>query len=141
MKKTVMLSICGKQTYMDQEPELIELMTEGSLEKTENGWRIVYQESDLTGLEGVTTCFEIATDEIVLTRTGPLKSQMVFQKGVTHESLYEMPFGALLLRVSATKIAYTLEETGGSVDLVYSIEIEHSSAGVIEYRLEIKPVN
>ena len=141
MKQTVMLSICGKQTYQDQEPDVIELVTEGSLEKTETGWKILYQESNLTGLEGVTTCFDIADDQMVLTRTGPLKSQMVFQKGITHESLYEMPFGALLLRVCATKIDHTLDQTGGSVDLVYTIEIEQSSAGVIEYHLDIRPVS
>lgn len=141
MKQTVMLSIRGKQTYMDQEPEIIELVTEGSLEKTEKGWNIVYLESDLTGLAGVTTCFEIEKDQIMLTRTGPLKSQMVFQKGTTHESLYEMPFGALLLRVCATKIAFDLDDNGGCVDLGYTIEIEQSAAGCIDYHLDIRPVN
>lgn len=28
MKKTVMLSICGVQTYMDQDPDTIELVTD-----------------------------------------------------------------------------------------------------------------
>ena len=138
MKQNVMLSICGKQKYMDQEPDVIELVTEGSLEKTENGWKVVYMESNLTGLEGVTTCFEMEPDKIVLTRTGPLKSQMVFQKGIAHESLYQMEFGALLLTVCATKIDYSIDEKGGTVDLGYNIEIEQSSAGVIDYHLDIK---
>ena len=32
MSIPVILSICGRQTYMDQEPEVIELITEGSME-------------------------------------------------------------------------------------------------------------
>lgn len=140
MKQNVMLSICGKQSYMDQEPEVIELVTEGTLEKTEAGWQILYQESHLTGMEGVTTCFEIEPGKIVLTRTGKLRSQMVFQQGIAHESLYQMEFGALLITVCARKIEYSLDETGGIVDLSYSIEIEQSSAGMIDYHLEIRPV-
>ena len=50
MKKQVILSICGKQYYADQEPEVIELTTEGTMEKTENGWDICYVETELTGL-------------------------------------------------------------------------------------------
>ena len=34
MKKTVVLSIRGKQTYPQQEPEVIELVTEGTMEFT-----------------------------------------------------------------------------------------------------------
>ena len=57
MKQNVMLSIKGKQCYQDQEPEIIELVTEGTLEKLSNGWELLYQESDLTGMDGVTTSF------------------------------------------------------------------------------------
>ena len=140
MKQNVMLTIRGVQRYMEQEPDTIELITEGTLEQRENGWEIVYQESNLTGLEGVTTSFLMEPEQIVLTRTGPLKSQMVFSLGQPHESLYEMEFGALMISVCATKMQYSITPDGGTVDLNYRIEIEQSSAGDIEYHLEIKPM-
>lgn len=140
MKKNVMLSIRGTQRYMDQEPEVIELVTEGTLEQLDKGWEIVYKESDLTGLEGVTTSFLVEPGKIILTRTGPLKSQMVFSLGQPHESLYQMEFGALLITVCATKIEYEISDQCGTVDLDYTIEIEQSSAGQIEYHLELKPM-
>ncbi len=138
MKIPVMLSICGKQNYIDQEPEVIELVTEGTLENTGNGWEICYEESDLTGLEGAFTSFLVEQDKITLTRTGNLTSQMVFRVGVRHESLYNMGFGVLLITVNATKIQHELTENGGYVDLSYGIEIEQTAAGNIDYRLEIK---
>lgn len=140
MKMDVMLSIRGVQRYAEQEPDTIELITEGTLEQRENGWEIVYQESNLTGLEGVTTSFLMEPEQIVLTRTGPLKSQMVFALNQPHESLYEMEFGALMLSVCATKMHYAITPQGGTVDLNYRIEIEQSSAGDIEYHLDIKPM-
>ena len=140
MKSKVMLSIRGTQHYEDQEPEVIELITEGTLEKRGNAWELIYQESDLTGLAGVTTSFLLEGDKIVLTRTGKLNSQMVFQEGVLHNSLYEMEFGALMLTVCASRIHYDLSMAGGTVDLVYGIEIEQTSAGVIDYHLNISPM-
>lgn len=140
MKRNVMLSIRGRQTYMDQEPEIIELVTEGTLELLDTGCEILYQESRLTGLEGVTTSFLIEEDKIVLTRTGALKSQMVFALGQPHDSLYQMDFGALLITVCATRIQSSFTEQGGTVDLEYRIEIEQSSAGMIDYHLDIRYV-
>ena len=138
MKKRVLLTLQGKQSYMDQEPEIIELVTEGTLESTADGWNICYEESDLTGLKGTTTVFEIAPDKIVLTRRGPLNSQMVFVPGYNHESLYQMEFGALMMVVCASKITYDLSSQGGSVDLVYSIEIEQTMAGTVDYHLDVQ---
>ena len=138
MKKTVLLSICGKQNYPGQEPDRIELVTEGTLEKTENGWILTYEESDLTGLQGVTTTFRVAPGVIQLDREGPLNSKMVFREGVPHDSLYQMEFGALMITVCATRIAWQLSPQGGTVDLDYSIGIEQLAAGSISYHLEIR---
>lgn len=139
MTKSVMLSLKGTQSYMDQEPEIIELVTEGILKQIDDGWELSYEESALTGLEGVTTTFRIFPGKIVLSRAGKLKSEMVFQVGQMHDSLYQMDFGALMITVCATRVDYAISEDGGVVDLVYGIEIEQSEGGVIEYHLEIQP--
>ena len=138
MKQAVTLMIRGRQQYPEQEPEIIELTTEGTMELRNGGWDISYQESALTGLEGVTTTFRVEPDKVILTRTGALKSQMIFQKGIAHDSLYQMPFGALLLTVEATSLFYDIVPDGGVIDLSYNISIENTEAGVIDYHLDIR---
>lgn len=138
MKQNVILSIQGRQLYEEQEPEVIELITEGTLEKLPEGWSICYEESSLTGMEGVTTTFSIQPGKITLTRTGALQSTMVFQIGVLHESLYQLEFGALMISVCAKTVDYELSETGGTVDLVYGIDIENSGGGLVEYHLDVR---
>ena len=139
MSIPVMLSIVGRQSYMDQDPDSVELVTEGTLEFRDGGWDLRYEESALTGLEGVTTTFRIERDGIVLNRTGKLRSQMVFREGVEHESLYQMEFGALMVTVCAQRIWAQISESGGIVDLIYSIQVEQEAAGQIDYHLEITP--
>ena len=139
MKKDVVLSICGKQYYPGQDPDVIELVTDGILEEKDGGWNICYEESELTGLAGVTTTFRLETDMVILERTGRLQSKMVFQQGIPHESLYQMEFGALLMTVCAQMIEASIGDDGGTVDLQYSIAIENNDAGLVEYHLDIRP--
>ena len=131
MKTEVMLSVKGMQSYMDQEPEAIELVTEGVLENVDGGWKITYAETELTGMAGVQTTFFVKDDVVTLTRTGKLSSQMVFKEGVSQDSLYKMEFGALMLTVCATQVAADLTRQGGTIDLRYNISVEQSAAGVI----------
>lgn len=138
MKRTVVLSIQGTQRYEDQAPEVIELVTEGTMEFRDNGWDIAYEESALTGLEGVTTTFRVEKDQITLTRTGKLNSQMIFRQGETHDSLYQMEFGTLMLTVEAKFMYFDILPEGGSIDLTYGISIENTEAGVIDYHLDIR---
>lgn len=140
MKRQVVLNIRGTQRYEGQEQDTIELVTEGFMEKIEGGWALSYEESDLTGLAGVTTVFRVEEGRVTLRRSGKLNSQMVFQEGVSHESLYQMEFGALMMTVCAQRISYDLDEKGGYVDLIYSIQIEHSAVGLVEYHLDVRSV-
>ena len=138
MKRDVVLSIRGRQTYADQEPEVIELVTEGTMTFRNGGWDISYEETALTGLEGVTTTFRVEPGKVVLTRTGKLRSEMVFEEGVPHDTLYQMAFGTLMMTVKATFVFFDIVEDGGTIDLSYNLDIENTEAGVIDYHLDIR---
>ena len=137
MKIPVMLSICGRQAYADQEPDTIQLVTEGVMEFRDNGWDIRYEESELTGMAGVTTLFRVERGKVILRRSGALTSEMVFREGISHTSLYQMDFGALMITVCASRIFAQLGEQGGMIDLVYTVDIENSAVGTVDYHLDI----
>mgnify|MGYP003295331159 CR=1 FL=1 len=138
MKQAVVLSIRGRQSYPGQEPEIIELVTEGWMEFRNGGWDISYEESELTGLQGVTTTFRVEPEKVILERTGNLRSRMVFEKDVPHDSLYQMAFGTLMLTVKATSVFFDIVPDGGVIDLTYAISIENTEAGEIDYHLDIR---
>ena len=117
---------------------MIELMTEGTMELKDGGWEISYEETELTGMAGVTTTFRVEPGTVTLRRTGKLRSEMVFQQGVRHESLYQLDFGALLMAVTAKQVYFDIVPDGGVIDIVYSIEIENSAAGLVDYHLDIR---
>lgn len=108
------------------------------MELRDGGWDISYEESALTGMEGVTTTFRVEPEKVILLRTGALRSRMVFQKGVPHDSLYQMNFGTLMITVCAKSVFFDLMPDGGMIDLVYSIDIENTAAGMVDYHLDIR---
>ena len=138
MKQDVVLRIRGRQSYDGQEPDVIELVTEGTMELRDGGWDISYEETELTGMAGVTTTFRVEPGKVILRRTGKLRSEMVFQEGMRHESLYQLEFGALLMTITAKQVFFDIVPDGGTIDLLYSIDIENSAAGLVDYHLDIR---
>ena len=138
MKQPVVLSIRGRQCYDGQEPDVIELVTDGTMAFTDGGWDISYEETELTGMAGVTTTFRVEPNTVIVSRSGKLRSKMEFRLGETYESLYQMEFGTLMMAVTARQVVFDITSEGGFVDLSYDIEIEHSEAGLIDYHLDIR---
>ena len=58
-KIPVLLIIRGEQYFDDVDPNETKLMTDGTMEVTEEGYLLTYQESELTGMEGTTTTFKV----------------------------------------------------------------------------------
>ncbi len=138
MKKQVALTILSTQHYSEQGPDTIELVTDGTLEYCDGAWEICYEETDLTGMDGVLTTFRLEPGQITLRRSGKLRSEMVFREGMIHESLYQMELGVLMLTVCAKQIEAQVDENGGTVDMVYSVAVENNEAGLVEYHLDIR---
>ena len=139
MDKSVIISIKGKQSYEDVEDETIELVTEGLLAKEGEGeYTLSYQESELTGLEGTLTTFQIENGRITLMRIGEVNSQMVFEEGRRHLSMYNTPYGALAVGVNTRRMRTTLGDDGGNIEIDYAIEIDHAVAGRNLFEINVR---
>ena len=137
MKKEVLITLRGTQ-ITEQGPETVELMTKGTMTGRNGKFAISYEETELTGTPGVTSTFLILNpNRVILTREGPIKSRMVFVKGVKEESLYDLSFGSLLLGVYTRDIQVDLTEDGGRLFIDYTVELEQSITSENSYEILI----
>lgn len=134
----VLLSIRGEQYFDGIDPDATELMTEGFMTLTEDGMVLSYEESELTGMEGTTTTFEVKGSRVTLTRSGAVNSQMVFEEGRQHTSLYETPFGELSVDIQTSVLKHNLSERGGLMEIKYSIAVEHTVTGRNCFKIRVK---
>lgn len=139
MEKEALLTITGTQRFQEEAPETTKLVTEGVLRCEDGAVELSYEETELTGLSGTTTTFRIEGARVILSRTGAMKSRMVFAVGQEDHSLYDIGHGALMIAVRAESIRSSVGEDGGVLEVCYAISIEEETAGEIEYKIEVRP--
>ena len=138
-KKEIILFVKGEQSYDGVEPEVMELITEGTMTIDDGGEIILeYQESELTGMQGTSTRFIVNQDEVELTRTGMIESRMLFQRGKRNSSLYETPWGTMMVDVSTTQLAHRLSERGGVMEIGFTIAVNHQVTGENRFKIRVK---
>ena len=138
MEKDVVISIKGMQKYEGNDPDTVELVTAGRLMKDKAGYTLSYQESEITGLEGTLTTFQIEPERVTLLRVGEYNSQMVFQEGRRHMSMYNTPYGAIEIGISTRHLMADLHAQGGNIEIDYAIEVDHALAGRNIFQINVK---
>ena len=138
MEKEVVISIKGMQKYEGAPPDVIELVTEGRLVREGGSYTLSYQESELTGLEGTLTTIQVDGEQVTLMRMGEFNSQLVFQEGRRHLSVYNTPYGAMSVGVNTRHLMAELTDQGGDIEVDYSVEVDHAIAGRNVFRINVK---
>ena len=137
MEKDVVISIKGIQKYENTDPDVIELVTAGRLTRVGESYTLSYQESELTGLEGTLTTIQVDGEQVTLMRVGEFTSQMVFQEGRRHLSMYNTPYGAMAIGVNTRHLLADLTDQGGDIEIDNAIEIDHTLAGRNVFQIKV----
>ncbi|MBQ4577970.1 MAG: DUF1934 domain-containing protein [Clostridia bacterium] len=138
MKKDVIISIRGLQEQDGETGDPITLVTPGRYYRKNDSYYISYEESELTGLAGTRTTLRIKPDYVKLVRTGLYPSELLFELGKRHMSLYHTDYGDLSIVVSTNHIRNTLTDDGGDLDVQYTVEVANTPVGVNHLSLTIK---
>ena len=101
--------------------EVSESTVSGFMKPTENGFFLTYSEE---GDGGRTVCDITAEQNCVrVRRIGSVVSDLLFEVGAAHTSIYEVPPYRFDMTVEATKIRNTLSLGTGMLDLFYKMQI------------------
>ena len=118
--------------------DIIEVITPGDFEKTDYGYKVQYEETKLSGMEGTTTYVKIYDNKFILEREGSTTTKMEFIKDVSTISLYNTPYGMLDLKVNTTDIDINMTEVGGSLNATYGMELAGQEPIITDISIEIK---
>lgn len=137
-KEKVMINIKGFQNFEATGQDDIGLLTEGTLAAMPFGWELAYEESELTGMEGTLTTFLIEPERVTLLRTGPVCTQMVYELGRRHHSMYNTPYGSLEVGITTSMMDVVMSQKGGHINVDYAIELDHALMGQNSIRLTVR---
>lgn len=122
----VLLTIKGTNIE-NGEKELVEFVTEGRLQVKPGGYLLEYDETELTGEEGVTTKVLLEDGSVTLMRNGEVDTHMVFKENQVFESNVSTPFGMVRMNVFAHHVESTLNDKSGLLDLEYEVSTQEMS--------------
>lgn len=120
---SVVLSIVGSQRDASGDTEEFELVTAGKYYRHADVDYFAYDESELTGMEGVRTLLKVYHDKVVLVRMGAVKQRQEFCIGMHNISNYETPYGVLSLGVRTKDLTIELCDGVGSMAIAYDLDI------------------
>ena len=115
-----LIIITGTQTA-DGEQDVIELTTNGTLQRKESGWLLTYNETEATGMEGTVTTLDITPGKLYLMRSGSHPSMLILEKNRRHHCNYHTPYGTIDLGTYTSELTYDLGDTGGEVEFSYTL--------------------
>ncbi len=123
MRKQVMVTVKGIQKADWGDEDTIEMITPGSYYTKNDCYYLIYNETELTGMEGTTTSLKAETNRVILNRMGTAELRQEFEVGVLNHGNYVTPYGAMKLTVMPSKVEVDLTEQGGSINLEYELTI------------------
>lgn len=139
LKKQVLVSVTGKSHAEDEKPDMVRLLTTGTLTEEKNAWRIDYTETQPDNQSHDVTV-TLNKGVVTMLRHGAYSTSMVFEKGRRFEGSYVTPFGALDMGVYATQVRYHMtDDSSGEIQLKYQLDLQGQFAAMHELQIKFCP--
>lgn len=121
MKKKAVITV--DSAIFNEEEDTISVVTPGNFFETEYGYKVQYDETKISGMEGTKTTILIRKDSFDLIREGTTETKMEFENNKVSTSLYKTPYGVMDIRIDTRNLKINVDEKGGKINSVYILEI------------------
>lgn len=136
MKKKAIITV--KSNVSAEDDDLIEVITVGDFYINDDGFKVVYDETKLSGMEGTRTTMLIHEDCFELIREGTTETRMEFKYKQSSTSLYKTPYGILDIDIETKKLCIDVNENGGKIETIYGLIVGDQQALKTNLNIEIK---
>ncbi len=123
--KDVVISVTGIQ-HGPGGPETLELVTPGRFGVDRDKAFFSYEETEISGMKGTTTSFDVSPHTVTLKREGEVGTEMIFEEGRKNYFLYETPMGSMMMGLDTNRIQCRLNQHGGYMQIDYNLEVENT---------------
>ena len=125
--KDITIKITGKQCFDDVEEEQMEFVTDGRLFQRNGFYYLIYDESEISGMEGFRTTLKFNDKSLKMKRIGKAGSgsELYFEEGKRFSSNYDTPMGIMEIEVLTRKVKNLMDEElkTGKLDIEYDVSL------------------
>lgn len=110
----------------DVEFDRVEVQTDGKVYNEGEATYVIYQETELTGMEGTTTILKVCNEYLEMKRKGSVNTKLSFELGKQTTSMYDCEAGSMMMSVSTDKLETSSNVLGLNVNLEYVVTMNNS---------------
>lgn len=140
-KEKYMISIIGEQK-LDGETDRIEVLTAGNYMMKKDHFYIGYKEYDENNpAEYSDNLIKVEQNMVTITRKGPMRSQLMLEKGKRHQCVYQTVAGDLMIGVFTKTLKNGLNEKGGTLEVSYTLDFNTDLVSENSFKIKIEEKN
>lgn len=133
-----LISIIGEQT-LDGETDKIEVLTTGKYIMKNGHCYIGYKEYDESSPNDYyDNLIKVEDNMVTITRKGPMKSQLMLEKGRRHQCVYQTGAGDLVIGVFTKTMKNSLNEKGGTLEVSYTLDFNTDLVSENSFKVKIE---
>lgn len=133
-----LISIIGEQK-LDGESDKIEVLTGGNYIMKNGHSYIGYKEYDEDNPnQYFDNLIKVEDNMVTITRKGPMRSQLMLEKGRRHQCLYQTIAGDLTIGVYTKTMKSTLNEKGGTLEVSYTLDFNTDLVSENSFKITVE---
>ena len=134
------ISITGRQLYTAEDRGEVTLSTTGTYTQREGARFIAYKEYDEDDPKlAHTAVLKIEPGKVTMIRQGS-STRLILEEGRRHLCLYDTGFGSMTVGVFTSELRQALDQTGGSLEIKYTLDIDSNLSSRNELLVEVSPL-
>ncbi|WP_322200786.1 DUF1934 domain-containing protein [Acutalibacter intestini] len=139
MREDYNINIKGRQIYAEDTGEVV-LSTTGSYTQRDDVRYIAYKEyDDEDPRVSHTAVLKVEPGKVTMMRAGST-TRLILEKGRRHLCLYDTGFGSMTVGVFTSELRQALDQTGGSLEIKYTLDIDSNLSSRNELLVEVSPL-
>ncbi len=137
-KNPYMISIVGEQK-VDNQDDRIEVLTEGKY-MVKNDHQLIFYKEYQENLPDkfFNNVIRVENEKVTITRRGETSSQLLLEKGKRHQCMYQTVAGTLSIGVFTKTLNNNLNENGGSLEVVYTLDFNSDLVSENRFKIDIE---
>lgn len=133
-KHDVDVYICG---LFDGEEEIV-TQTAGCMQTLDDKIHILYDERFDGDIEQTRNHIIIDKSQVRVLKRGPVEVNMIFENGLTHNTLYNTQAGAVAVGIRTDALEVQTADTGVDINILYGLEFEGADPVTNRLRMHVR---
>lgn len=139
MTKEVVLTISGLQTDLENNSDVVEVISFGNYYLKNGKHYVKYEEVNEEHNEITSSLLKFSKGKVELKRQGTLNANMEFEQGVKNVTCYHTQFGDLSVGFATNDIVIDETEDKISILIDYNLEVNSEKVGRCKVSIKIEP--